>query len=114
MKGIIFTTFEAFITDSFGADVYEDILDDTELITTEPFVGPGTYPEADLVALLTTAVQKLGITVLATVNGSPSDVVPPGVALGWGVFGKCACLMAWPPHVCRVLVVAEALIVPKL
>ena len=32
MKGIIFTTFEAFITDSFGADVYEDILDDTELI----------------------------------------------------------------------------------
>ena len=40
MKGIIFTTFEAFVTDTFGAEVYEDILDETDLITTEPFVGP--------------------------------------------------------------------------
>ncbi len=62
MKGIIFTTFEAFVTDTFRADVYEDILDDTDLITTEPFVGPGTYPEADLIALVTTAVQKLGVS----------------------------------------------------
>lgn len=63
MKGIIFTTFEAFVTDSFGADVFEDILDDTELVTTEPFVGPGTYPASDLIALVTTAVGKLGISV---------------------------------------------------
>lgn len=63
MKGIIFTTFEAFVTDTFGAEVYEDILDETDLITTEPFVGPGTYPEADLIALVTTAVNKLGISV---------------------------------------------------
>ncbi len=62
MKGIIFTTFEAFVSDSFGEDVWEDIVDNTELVTNEPFVGPGTYPESDLIALVTTAVQTLGIT----------------------------------------------------
>lgn len=62
MKGTIFTTFEAFVSDTFGEDVYEDILDNTELETTEPIVGPGTYPAADLIALVTTAIGILEIS----------------------------------------------------
>lgn len=62
MKGIIFTTFEAFVSESFGEEIWEDIVDSTELTTTEPFVGPGTYPASDLIALVTTAVQTLGIS----------------------------------------------------
>lgn len=62
MKGIIFTTFEQFVSDSFGPEVYEDILDETELQTTEPFVGPGTYPPGDLMALVGTTIAKLGIS----------------------------------------------------
>jgi len=55
MKGSIFKLFEEFVTERFGPDAYEDLLDETSLETTEPFVGPGTYPAGDLVALLTTA-----------------------------------------------------------
>jgi len=63
VKGTIFTTFEQFVTDSFGIEIFEEILDETELETSEPFVGPGTYPASDLIALLGTATKKLGISV---------------------------------------------------
>lgn len=62
MKGTIFNTFEAFVSDTFGEDVYEDILDNTTLETTEPIVGPGTYPASDLIALVTTAIGVLDIS----------------------------------------------------
>ncbi len=61
MKGIIFKHFESFVVDNFGEDVFEDVLDSTELITEGPFVGPGTYPDEDLFALVGTAIGKLGI-----------------------------------------------------
>lgn len=61
VKGIIFTTFEDFVSDSFGADVFEEILDGTKLETSEPFVGPGTYPASDLMALVGTTIARLGI-----------------------------------------------------
>ena len=62
MKGTIFTTFEAFVSDTFGSEMYETILDNTELETIEPFVGPGTYPAGDLMALVTTAIELLDIS----------------------------------------------------
>lgn len=62
MKGVIFTTFEDFISDTFGPEIYEDILDATELKTTVPFIGPGTYPASDLMALVSTAIAQLAIT----------------------------------------------------
>lgn len=63
MKGVIFTTFEAFVTDSHGEDALEDIIDAAELETTEPFVAPGTYPATDMVALLGAASQATGDSV---------------------------------------------------
>lgn len=62
MKGTIFNTFEAFVSDTFGEEVYEDILDNTTLETSEPMVGPGTYPASDLIALVTTAIGILDIS----------------------------------------------------
>ncbi len=63
MKGVIFTVFEDFVITKFGEDVLEDIVEATTLETTEPFVGPGTYPATDLLALVSTAADLLGITV---------------------------------------------------
>lgn len=62
MKGAIFNAFEQFVVDNHGEEAYEDIYDATELETTEPFVGPGTYPATDLLALVTTTIGVLGIS----------------------------------------------------
>lgn len=61
MKGVIFKYFESFVTDTFGAAVYEELLDCTELTTGGAFVGPETYPDEDLFALVGTAIEKLKI-----------------------------------------------------
>lgn len=55
MKGSIFKLFEEFVAVNHGPDAYEALLDATTLETVGPFVGPGTYPPGDLVALLSTA-----------------------------------------------------------
>ncbi len=61
MKGEIFNIFEQFITDNFSADTFDSIHDDakSKLVTQEPFVGPGTYPDADFFALVVSAVAIL-------------------------------------------------------
>lgn len=62
MKGAIFKAFEHFVVENYGEDMYEDIYDATDLETDEPFVGPGTYPATDLLALVTTTIGVLGIS----------------------------------------------------
>ena len=59
MKGVIFNMLEEFTVETFGEETFEDVLDEAELITTEPFVGPGTYPDEDLIALVTTLIKKV-------------------------------------------------------
>ena len=63
MKGVIFNYFEEFVVEHWGDDFYEDLLGSCELITKEPFVGPGTYPDEDLLALLGLATQRLNVEV---------------------------------------------------
>ena len=63
MKGVIFNLFEDFICESFGDEAYESILDATDLQTTGPFIGPGLYPDEDLLALVGVAVDQLGVSV---------------------------------------------------
>lgn len=63
MKGIVFRLFEDFVTEAHGADLWERVLAETELETKEPFVGPGTYPDEDLLALVGTASRVLGVPV---------------------------------------------------
>lgn len=61
MKGIVFNIFEEFVTENWGEDTYEEILDATSLKTDEPFVAPGAYPDEDLMSLVATAVDQLGV-----------------------------------------------------
>ena len=61
MKGVIFSLFEQFVVENWGTDTFEEILDECELATEEPFVGPGTYPDEDLLQIVGKAVEKLGI-----------------------------------------------------
>lgn len=63
MKGIIFNIVESFVTENYGEEVYEDIVAGCELITKEPFVGPGTYPDEDLIAILVEASKQLNVPI---------------------------------------------------
>lgn len=63
MKGVIFNELEEFITQGWGAETYEEIMSRCPLHTKDPFIGPGTYPDADLLAIVAKTTEKLGIGV---------------------------------------------------
>ncbi|MCA8971331.1 MAG: heme NO-binding domain-containing protein [Planctomycetes bacterium] len=58
---MMFNVFENFLVHNWGEDFFEDVLSATTLTTTEPFVAPGTYADADLFALVETTVATLEI-----------------------------------------------------
>ncbi|MEM9133825.1 MAG: heme NO-binding domain-containing protein [Actinomycetota bacterium] len=59
----MFQLFERFVEDGFGEDAFDDLVEGCDLETTEPFLGPGNYPAADLVALVVAASETTGIPV---------------------------------------------------
>lgn len=61
MKGIIFNAFEQFVIANHGEDFFDDVLARCSLATHEPFVGPGTYPDEDLLELVGQTVKQLGV-----------------------------------------------------
>jgi hypothetical protein len=63
MKGIVFNIFERFVQQTWSLDVWEEVLDSTELITKDPFVGPGDYPDADMFALVGTVCARFQLDV---------------------------------------------------
>ena len=52
MKGVVFNLLEEFIIANSDGDTYEEILDECTFVTDGPFVGPGTYPDEDLIMLV--------------------------------------------------------------
>ena len=62
MKGIIFNIAEDFIVLNHGEDVFEDIILNCNLKTTEPFVGPGTYSDDDMLEIIRVATEKLNVS----------------------------------------------------
>ena len=62
MKGIIFNLLEDFITENHGEETYEEIIENCNLQTKEPFIGPGTYPDEDLLEIVGKTTEKLGIS----------------------------------------------------
>ena len=76
MKGSIFKLFEHYVGASYGADAFDDILDATTLETTEPFVGPGDYPAADLVALVTATCAMHDVAVDELLQGFGRHAFP--------------------------------------
>lgn len=61
MKGVVFNVFESFVDETFGEDAFDALVAQCPLHTREPFVGPGTYPDADLIALVTKACTVHGL-----------------------------------------------------
>jgi len=63
MKGEIFNILEDFVVENWGEEVFEEIYDNihNNLITKEPFVGPGTYPDSDFMSMVNATVEKLGV-----------------------------------------------------
>lgn len=61
MKGVVFNIFEDFVSEGWGEEAYESLLDACPLHSDGVFVGPATYPDADLLALVTLACQRFGV-----------------------------------------------------
>jgi hypothetical protein len=76
VKGIIFNLLEEFITAELGPERLEEIEGSTALQTTDPFVGPGSYPDADLVALVGAAGVRLGTETSAVLEAFGRFCVP--------------------------------------
>lgn len=64
MKGVIFNLAEQVVSDGFGADAWDDILDASGL--EGAYTSLGSYPDSDLEALVTASAARLGV---------PPDVV---------------------------------------
>lgn len=61
MKGIIFNQLENMVTETLGLEAWDALLVQTELMTPNAiFVGPNTYPDEDLFALVATASRTTG------------------------------------------------------
>ena len=85
MKGLLFNLLEGFVCAASDLDTYEEILAACPLRTRRPFVGPLTYPDEDLVALVAASSARLGL--------SPEELL---VALGRHCFPRLAARI---PHV---------------
>ena len=68
MKGVVFRMLEEFVIEKASPETWESLLETTPLATKEPFVGPGTYPDADFFALVKGATDRLGVPVPAAVR----------------------------------------------
>ena len=54
MKGVVFNILEAFIIETFGDETMEEIYSTVAFSgDTPPFIGPETYPDSDLFAMVT-------------------------------------------------------------
>jgi len=62
MKGIIFNLLEDFLKENLGEERFEDLIEGCSLKTREPFVGPGSYPDEDLLAIVDRVVEVTGMT----------------------------------------------------
>ncbi|MES2802477.1 MAG: heme NO-binding domain-containing protein [Bdellovibrionota bacterium] len=76
MKGIVFNLVEEFISKNWGEDKYEEILALCPLHTKEPFVGPGTYPDSDLMVIVGKAADVLGISVSEALRAFGKFMLP--------------------------------------
>jgi predicted hydrocarbon binding protein len=61
MKGIIFNLLEDFLSERLGEEKFEELIDGCSLKTREPFVGPGSYPDEDFLAIVDRTVEITGM-----------------------------------------------------
>ena len=63
MKGVIFNLLEEFVCEGWGYDTYELVMSSCPAHERGPFIGPGTYPDSVLLAIVAGTAKKLDITV---------------------------------------------------
>ncbi len=69
MKGVVFNLLEAFVVENWGEDTYWKLVDACSLETSDGvFVGPGTYPDADLFTMVTKASEMLEIPAVEAIR----------------------------------------------
>ena len=61
MKGIIFNIAENYLSQTYSEELFDDIVSTCDLQTTEPFVGPGTYPDEDFLKIIASAADRLEV-----------------------------------------------------
>lgn len=61
MKGIIFNLLEEFICANWGDAKYEEVVTACHSSIRRAYVGPGTYPDGELIAIAGTAAGILGV-----------------------------------------------------
>jgi hypothetical protein len=83
MKGIIFNELQDVVVKLLGADAWERVLEETQLKTTGGgFVGPQTYPDEDLAALVVTVSRISGMPVDELIRVFGRELFPSLVRVG--------------------------------
>lgn len=62
MKGSIFKMLETYVEQEHGVGAFGDLLDDAGL-GDRAYVGPGTYPNEELIALVVAASGRYGVSI---------------------------------------------------
>lgn len=60
MKGVIFNLLEKVVTDEFGPDMWDDLIEDAGVDGV--YTSLGNYPDEDIEALLTAAAKRTGLS----------------------------------------------------
>ena len=60
MKGVIFNLLERVVTDEYGVDAWDDLIDDAEV--TGAYSSLGNYDDSEIEALVAAAAAKTGQT----------------------------------------------------
>lgn len=64
MKGVIFNLLESLVIDRFGDEIMEEIYEQAEFSAdAPPFIGPETYPDSDLIAIVSLLSEKSNLPV---------------------------------------------------
>lgn len=74
MKGVIFNLAEQVVTDTYGADTWDQLLDDAGLDGV--FTTLGSYPDAQLTAIVVAAAARLGVKTDAVVRIVGEGAIP--------------------------------------
>ncbi len=74
MKGVIFNLAEQVVTDAYGADTWDQLLDDADL--DGAFTTLGNYPDAQLMAIVDAASVRLGVSATDVVRMVGKGALP--------------------------------------
>jgi hypothetical protein len=74
MKGIVFNLLQQVVTDAYGADAWDDLLDRSG--SSGIYTSLGSYPDEELESLVETACAMLGLTREAVLRWFGTEAMP--------------------------------------